>query len=155
MQGLDTHDAYERLKESNFNDRQARGIVNIVKQAVTGELATKANLAELKGELRTEIAELKGELKTEIADLRSELRTEIADLRSELKTEIADLRSELKADITHLDVKIETVQGDLNAKIEIVRTELARQYTRMTLLMIGSIPAVVAAVKFFDYLLGS
>ena len=99
-------------------------------------LATKADLAELRGDNRTEMAEfrgdlradhaslrgemttdnakLRGELKEEISKLRSELKEEISNLRSELKEEIGSLRSELKDDIAALDTKV----GELETSIE-------------------------------------
>ena len=40
-------------------------------------VATKADISDLRGELRTEIAALRGELKTEISDLRNELKSEL------------------------------------------------------------------------------
>jgi uncharacterized protein YdhG (YjbR/CyaY superfamily) len=49
-------------------------------EASQGDLATKADLAEL----RTEIAELRTELKMEMAELRTELKAEMAALRTEL-----------------------------------------------------------------------
>jgi len=66
------------------------------------EPATRADLTELRTELkgdiadlRAEMAELRAELKGDIADLRAELKGDIADLRAEM----ADLRTELKGDI--------------------------------------------------------
>jgi chromosome segregation ATPase len=90
-------------------------------------LATKAELIDLRSEMRTEFAgvqremtELRSEMRTEFAgvqremtELRSEMRTEFAgvrremtELRSETKTEIADLRTELKSEIAELRVEI-------------------------------------------------
>ena len=66
------------------------------------ELATKAEVAELRTETKTEIAELRSETKTEIAELRSETRTEFAAVR----TEMAALRTELKSDIAELRIEI-------------------------------------------------
>ena len=132
MQGLDTHDAYEKLKESNFNDKQARGIVNIVRQAVTGEVATKADFGEVKAELKADLAETKAD----IVRLDAKLDVKIEEVR----TEIADLRTETKTDIAQLSARIETV-----------RTDLAKQHNRMILWVIGVIPAVVGAVKPLDY----
>jgi ribosomal protein L29 len=51
------------------------------------ELATKAEVAELRTETKTEIAELRTETRTEIAAVR----TEMAAMRTELKSE-AELR---------------------------------------------------------------
>ena len=131
MQGLDTHDAYEKLKESNFNDKQARGIVNIVKQAITGEIATKADIARLDAKLDVKI----GEVRTEIG----EVRTEIANLRTELKTDIETVRTE-----------VETVRTE----VETVRTEVAKQHTRTILWTIGAFTLITGAFKALDWLLG-
>jgi F0F1-type ATP synthase membrane subunit b/b' len=81
--------------KGHFTSEQAEALAEALGEASQGDLATKADLAEL----RTEIAELKTELKTEIAELRTELKAEIAELRTELKAEIAGLRTELKAEI--------------------------------------------------------
>jgi len=45
-------------------------------------------------------------LRAEIADLRTELKSDIADLRTELKSDIADLRTELKGDMANLENRI-------------------------------------------------
>jgi F0F1-type ATP synthase membrane subunit b/b' len=81
--------------KGHFTSEQAEALAEALGEASQGDLATKADLAEL----RTEIAELKTELKTEIAELRTELKAEIAELRTELKAEIAGLRTELRAEI--------------------------------------------------------
>jgi ribosomal protein L29 len=72
-------------------------------------LATKAELIDLRSEMRTEFAGVQREM----TELRSEMRTEFAgvrremtELRSETKTEIADLRTELKSEIAELRVEI-------------------------------------------------
>jgi SpoVK/Ycf46/Vps4 family AAA+-type ATPase len=72
-------------------------------------LATKAELIDLRSEMRTEFAGVRREM----TELRSEMRTEFAgvrremtELRSETKTEIADLRTELKSEIAELRVEI-------------------------------------------------
>ena len=41
-------------------------------------LATKGDIADLRGELKGDIADLRGELKGDIADLRGELKADIA-----------------------------------------------------------------------------
>ena len=48
-------------------------------------LATKEDLAKLRGELKADIATLRGELKADIASLRGELKADIASLRGELR----------------------------------------------------------------------
>ena len=41
------------------------------------DLATKADLTQLKTELKTEITELRAELKADMAELRAEMRSEL------------------------------------------------------------------------------
>lgn len=62
------------------------------------ELATKAEVAELRTETKTEIAAAR----TEVADLRAETKTEIAAVR----TEMAAMRTELKSEIAELRIEI-------------------------------------------------
>jgi predicted nucleic acid-binding Zn-ribbon protein len=84
--------------KGHFTSEQAEALAEALGEASQGDLATKADLAELRteiAEVRTEIAELRAELKTEIAELRTELKAEIAGLRTELKAEIAAVRTEL------------------------------------------------------------
>lgn len=86
MHGFDTHDAYQRLVEDDsFNAEQAGKLVKVIRLAVTGEVATKTDIATL----RSEISDVKCELKTGIAGLRAE----IADVKRELKTKTAETRS--------------------------------------------------------------
>ena len=77
-------------------------------------LATKADLAELRGDIRTEMAELRGELRADNATLRGEMTTDNANLRSELRDEIGNVRSEVKDDIAALDTRV----GELVTSIE-------------------------------------
>ena len=95
-------------------------------------LATKADLAAMRGDIRTEMAELRGELRadnatlrgdmtTDNAKLRGELKDEISNLRSELKDEFSNLRSELKDDIAALDTRV----GALNTSIESIEKQFS------------------------------
>ncbi|MCB1883055.1 MAG: DUF1640 domain-containing protein [Geminicoccaceae bacterium] len=85
MNALDTHEIVKELMAAGFSDVQAEAVTRVVKKAQDvdlGHLATKADLAEAKGEIvRTTKADL-AEAKTEI------LRSTRADL-DKAKTEIA------------------------------------------------------------------
>lgn len=68
-------------------------------------LARKVEIkSELKQEMRDELA-----TKADLADLRTALKGDVADLRAELKGDVADLRVELKGDIARLKLQT-TVQ---------------------------------------------
>jgi len=61
-------------------------------------IATREDLAALRGELKADNAALRAELKADNAALRAELKADNAALRDELKADNAALRDELKAD---------------------------------------------------------
>ena len=48
---FDTYAAAKTLREAGFDDRQAEAAVAVVHDAVTGGVATKADLAELKADM--------------------------------------------------------------------------------------------------------
>ena len=87
-------------------DRRIENQKAAVKAELLLELATRADIADL----RTETAELRAELKTEIAELRTELKTELAELRTELKTDIAHLRTEARTDSARLEVELKSIR---------------------------------------------
>ena len=86
-------------------------------------LATKADLAELRGDIRTEMAELRGELRADNATLRGEMTTDNANLRSELRDEIGNVRSEVKDDIAALATRV----GELDTRID----SIEKQFTSL------------------------
>ena len=98
MLSFDTHAAVKELRELGMVESQAEGIVNIVTRGNDqrlGELATKAELKEL----RSEIGNLKTELRSEIAQLGTELRSEIAQLGTELRSAIAEQGATLRGEM--------------------------------------------------------
>ena len=68
---IDTLKVAKRLREAGFTEPQAEAVVAAVREGMEGaELVTKADIAELRNELRAEIADLRAELR------QSELRLE-------------------------------------------------------------------------------
>ncbi|MCY3770016.1 MAG: DUF1640 domain-containing protein [Gammaproteobacteria bacterium] len=74
---FDTHLAIEALQDGGFDTKQAKAIVSVVDQSLTGGVATKADLAEVKAELKADIAEVR----TELTEVKAELKADIADLK--------------------------------------------------------------------------
>ncbi|MDE0209255.1 MAG: DUF1640 domain-containing protein [Boseongicola sp.] len=66
---FDTLAVTRQLKARGFDPDQAEAIAEAVRTGVTGGVATKADLAGLRGELHNEIAELRGELSAIRTDL--------------------------------------------------------------------------------------
>ncbi len=100
---FDTHAAVRALEEAGMDTPQAEAVTETVRTAVVQGVATKADIADLRTEVKTDIADLRTEVKADIADLRTEVKADIADLRTEVKADIADLRTDLeklRADLT-------------------------------------------------------
>ncbi|WP_419737858.1 hypothetical protein [Ruegeria sp.] len=60
---FDTMAAVRRLRDSGISEEQAEAITQTVRDGVTGGVATKADLAELKAEMKIDIGKLETELK--------------------------------------------------------------------------------------------
>ena len=57
-------------------------------EGVYEHLATKDDLATLRGELKADVAALRGEQKADMAELKGELTADMANLKGELTAEI-------------------------------------------------------------------
>jgi len=140
---VDTLKAYETLMAARMPDDQARAVVSIVHELQESrlvEVATKtdvaelrADIAELRAELKEEIAELRAELKAEIAELRTELKEEIAELRAELKEEIAELRAELKEEIAELRTETKQDIGGIRTEVKALEARLLKWFIALLL----------------------
>lgn len=69
----------------------------------------RADMAEMRTELKTEMAglrsefyEMRSELKADMANLRTELKTEMAELRADMETGIVELRADMESGIAEL-----------------------------------------------------
>ena len=112
---FDTYKAMNALMKAGFDNDQAVALVSTIGDALTGDLATKADIAEVKmeiaevrgevAEVRVEIAEVKGqvaEVKVEIAEVRGQatgLKAQMAADKAELKAQMAADKAEIKEDI--------------------------------------------------------
>lgn len=94
---FDTLKFVETLEAGGFPHAQAKAAAGAFAEAMSQELATKADL-------KAEIALVRSDLRTETAAVRNDLRTEIVAVRSDLRTEIAGVRSEIE--IAKRDLKI-------------------------------------------------
>lgn len=83
---LDTHAIVKDLVASGVPEKQAEVFVaKFVPKEQLGDLdervATKADIVEVRSELKSDIAQVRAEL----AEVRTELKNDIAELRTELK----------------------------------------------------------------------
>ena len=96
---FDTLKAFRKLESAGMETNQAKAVVDTLTEAFDDNVATKADLAEVKFDLKQDIAEIKteiAEVKADIAEVRADLKSEVADLRSEVRTEIASVKADLR-----------------------------------------------------------
>ena len=84
ISALDTHQTVKNLTAAGFTDAQAEALTDALRQSQFefSDLATKADLAAIRGEMAT---------KADAADLRHDTRVEFANVRREMaetKTEL-------------------------------------------------------------------
>ena len=86
---FDTITEVQRLRDAGIEQAQAEAITRSIHAGVTGGVATKADLLQVKTELEGAIVGVRGELKEEIAGVRTEVakvRTEVEKVRTEVET---------------------------------------------------------------------
>ncbi len=59
---IDTLRMAQALKEAGFDDRQSETIVTVIRQSMGENVATKSDVVELRGELKTDIEKLRADL---------------------------------------------------------------------------------------------
>jgi hypothetical protein len=76
---FDTLKLARKLEAAGFPQRQAADTSAALAESLSevSDLATKADLAELRAELKADMAELRSELKADMAGLRAEVRGEL------------------------------------------------------------------------------
>ena len=77
---FDTHKAVKALRAAGADEPLAEAVVATVGDAIGENVATKADLAEVKADL----AQVKAELKTDLAQVKAALKTDIAELEARL-----------------------------------------------------------------------
>jgi len=120
-------ESLEVLEKADVAPAQARAIVRAIEIEIAGAsdtLATKADVALLRQELRQEM---------------SELRHEMSELRQELRQEISELRLEFKADLLKLETKLER-------KIHETASSITRQ---MYTAILGQMAVLLGFAYFF------
>ncbi|MBF0508887.1 MAG: hypothetical protein HQK57_08185 [Deltaproteobacteria bacterium] len=105
------------------------GISNQVKADLSGELATKFDIAELKEITRSDIAELKESTKSDIAEIKVDIagvKGSINTLREMSKRDIEEVRGEMIASILELKGEIKTMREANRAELLEVKAEIEK-----------------------------
>ncbi|MCX7762137.1 MAG: hypothetical protein N2252_04780 [Candidatus Kryptonium sp.] len=103
-----------------------------LKDELTKELASKADVVLVRTELESRIENVRVELQNTRIDLERQIenvRSELQSTRAELDTKIESVRAELQTARAELDAKIENVRAELQT----VKTELKSEIDRLNL----------------------
>jgi hypothetical protein len=104
MSEMRTERVEEDVREIKATLAELMPLIHRIDKRLNSELphlATKAELANLRGDVSGEIANLRSDVSGEIANLRSDVSAEIANLRSDVSGEIGKLRVELEKKPSH------------------------------------------------------
>lgn len=137
---FDTLAFVQRLTAAGFAREQAEAIVEGLAEADTSQVASKADITELRHDLGETKAELKAditELRHDLDETKAELKADLAALKAELKADLGVLKAEAKADL-------QTEIGRLELKLGEFKTELFRHMLVQTGVIVG---AVIALMK--------
>ncbi|HEV2303852.1 MAG TPA: hypothetical protein VGR91_19985 [Stellaceae bacterium] len=94
---LDTLQTMKRRKEAGFNEAQAEAMPEVLRESREGtiaDLATKADIAELKSEIagvRSEMALLRQEVEAKIESLRREFESQLEILRRDMTIRLGSM----------------------------------------------------------------
>lgn len=110
---FDTLEFVKRLKAANFSEAQAEAMAEAIAAVVTDQLATKADLQELRRELASDINELRRYIDAGLETVRRDLEAQIEGVRRDM----AELRREIKESEYRVTIRL---GGILAAAIAIV-----------------------------------
>ena len=88
---FDTHKAVTALKQAGFEETQAEAVVNTMGEALGGNVATKADLTEVRVALEADIEQLRSDTKADLAAVRADMET----LRADMAEQFAALYKQL------------------------------------------------------------
>jgi coiled-coil family 90 protein len=88
---FDTLEFAERLKAGGFTEQQARAATEAFAKATSQELATKADLDELRHATKADLDELRHATKADLDELRHATKADLDGLRVELYREMREL----------------------------------------------------------------
>jgi len=132
---FDTLEFVKRLRAANFTEAQAEAMAEAIAAVVTEQLATKADLQELRRELGSDINELRRYMDAGLETVRRDLETQIEGVRRDLETQNAALRRDLEA-------QIEGVRHEVAE----LRREIKESEYRVTIRLGGMLAAAIAVV---------
>ncbi|ETR73045.1 MAG: bdr protein [Candidatus Magnetoglobus multicellularis str. Araruama] len=133
QKGLDSFE--KSLKTIEFIKKNQENMKVEIKKDLLVELATKADINEIRGEMNTKLSELRGDMNTKLEGLRGEITAVATELRGEMDT----FRNEIYAQLSELRGDMNTKTEGLRGEITAVATELRGEITAVAKQLSGEI----------------
>jgi len=113
MVAFDTLKASRRLRDAGFEEKQANALVYAFAEDIGANLATKDDIALLKGD----IALLRKDMDSGFESLRKDMTAEIESLRKDMTSENAALRQDMELLEQRLKLRIALAAGGATTMI--------------------------------------
>ena len=113
MVAFDTLKASRRLRDAGFEEKQANALVYAFAEDIGANLATKDDIALLKGD----IALLRRDMDSGFESLRKDMTAEIESLRKDMTSENAALRQDMELLEQRLKLRIALAAGGATTMI--------------------------------------
>ena len=110
-----------KLEDSGFSREQ----VDALSEFMDGSVATKADIAELSGEIKAQGERLDGKITAEITELSSEIK----EVRGELKAQGERLDGKITAEIAGLNGRINLIYWMLGVSIAGIVSLVIKTFT--------------------------
>ena len=147
---FDTHKAVTALKQAGFEEAQAEAVVNTMGEALGGNVATKADLTEVRAALEADVVAVKADIEQLRLTTQADLAAVKADIEQLRLTTQADLAA-VKADIEQLRSETKADLAAVRADMETLRADMAEQFTafykQLWLMAVGIVGLTVTLVK--------
>ncbi len=129
---------YDALVSINVPSGTARQVVQAMERDMTGELATKSDLQNVRNDLHNSVERCRLELHTDIDRLRQETKADIDLLRQETNSEFASvrheiglLRQETNSEFASVRHEIGLLRQETKADIDLLRQETHADLARV------------------------
>ncbi len=114
-----------KLEDSGFSREQ----VDALSEFMDGSVATKADIAELSGEIKAQGERLDGKITAEITELSSEIKEVRSELSGIIAAEIAGLNGRIAAEIAGLNGRINLIYWMLGVSVAGIVSLVIKAFT--------------------------
>jgi len=137
---------WQSLTET-LGEPQADCLMTMLPAQPLPDLATREDIAGLRGETQTEFAAVRREMTAEFASVRREMHTEFDSVRTEMRTGFGAVRTEMSAMHTELMIEIQSLEhrttAALAGQIGQLRSDVVSWILALGAVMITMFAAVI------------